>query len=487
MTTTDWTAGRIAAAVRDGEISAREVVDAALARIERYDGDVGAFLHVEQSGARRAAATVDNLPAAQRRTLPLAGVPVAVKDNVVTRDMPTTAASRILEGFRAPFDATVVARLRQAGALIVGKTNLDEFAMGSSTEHSAFHPTRNPWDLTRVPGGSSGGSAAAVAARMVPLALGSDTGGSIRQPAAYCGVVGMKPTYGRVSRFGLIAFASSLDQIGPLARTVADARLLYRVIAGSDPCDSTALEGDAGEGLDEAVSLNGLRIGLPREYFGDGTDRRIRSVVAHALDRLESSGARLVEVSLPHTPYAISTYYLIAMAEASSNLSRYDGVRYGMRAGGRDLLDMYETTRAEGFGAEVKRRILLGTHALSAGYYDAYYLKAQKVRTLIRQDFDTAFLEVDVIATPTTPDLPFRLGERETDPLQMYLSDIFTVTSNLAGIPSLVVPVGVADGLPVGLQWMAPPLADGRLLAIAELCEKTVAIEPNWPLGGTMS
>lgn len=475
----DWSATRIAQAVKAGDITATKVVDAIFDRIAAVEPAVQAFLYLDRDGAREQARQVDELSPEERARRPLAGVPIAIKDNLVTRSMPTTAASKILEGFRSPYDATVVERLRRAGAIMVGKTNLDEFAMGSSTEHSAYHPTRNPWDPDRVPGGSSGGSAAAVAARMVPVAIGSDTGGSIRQPAAYCGVVGMKPTYGRVSRYGLIAFASSLDQVGPFARSVKDVALVLEAIAGADPLDATALNEPFPPVEFDDDGWTGIRVGLPVEYYGEGIDGRVRAVIEEALSRLKTAGAELVEVSLPHTPYAIAAYYLLAPAEASSNLSRYDGVRYGLRAPARDLLDLYERTRAEGFGEEVKRRILLGTHALSAGYYDAYYLKAQKVRTLIREDFMRAFEQVDVLLTPTTPDLPFRFGERAEDPLQMYLGDIFTVTSNLAGIPSLSVPAGMAQGLPVGIQWMGPPLADGRLLDLARRFEAIA--DQSWP------
>ncbi len=462
----------------EGAVSAEEIVTSHLARIRAVDASVGAFLYVDEAGAVAEARRQDQWSAAERRERPLSGVPVAVKDNIVTQGMPTTAGSKILGEFVSPYDATVVVKLKQAGAVIIGKTNLDEFAMGSSTEHSALAETRNPWDLSRVPGGSSGGSAAAVAAQLVPLALGSDTGGSIRQPSSYCGIVGMKPTYGRVSRYGLIAFASSLDQIGPMARSIRDARLLYHVIQGADRHDSTALS-SAG---DRTVSGGPWRIGVPREYFGEGMDAGVRRLTEAALERLRGMGHALVEISLPHTSYAIATYYLIAPAEASSNLSRFDGVRYGMRAEGRDLLTMYEKTRDEGFGAEVKRRILLGTHALSAGYYDAYYLTAQKVRTLIRQDFDKAFQEVDFIVTPTTPDVAFRRGERDDDPIKMYLGDVYTVTANLAGIPGLSMPAGVADGLPVGLQWLAPGLADTALFDAAATLEPQM--EPMvWPMG----
>jgi aspartyl-tRNA(Asn)/glutamyl-tRNA(Gln) amidotransferase subunit A len=462
----------------EGAASAEEIVTSHLERIRSADSSVGAFLYVDEAGALEEARRQDRWSAVERRERPLAGVPVALKDNIVAQGMPTTAGSKILGEFRSPYDATVVVKLKQAGAMIVGKTNLDEFAMGSSTEHSALAETRNPWDVSRVPGGSSGGSAAAVAAQMVPLALGSDTGGSIRQPASYCGIVGMKPTYGRVSRYGLIAFASSLDQIGPMTRSIRDARLLYEVIKGADAHDSTALA----LGEERTVSQGPWRIGVPREYFGEGMEAGVRQVTEAALERLRSMGHELVEISLPHTPYAIAAYYLIAPAEASSNLSRYDGVRYGMRAEGRDLVTMYEKTRDEGFGAEVKRRILLGTHALSAGYYDAYYLTAQKVRTLIRQDFDYAFREVDFIVTPTTPDVAFRRGERDDDPIKMYLGDVYTVTANLAGIPGLSIPAGLADGLPVGLQWLAPRLGDLSLFDAAATLE--TQLEPMvWPMG----
>lgn len=460
----------------DGRLTAVAIVESHLERIRQMDREVGAFLIVDEEGARNEARTQDSWSRSEREQRPLSGVPIGIKDNMVTRNMPTTAGSKILEGFWSPYNATVVDKLLDSGAIIVGKTNLDEFAMGSSTEHSALQQTRNPWDLTRVPGGSSGGSAAAVAARMVPVALGSDTGGSIRQPAAYCGIVGMKPTYGRVSRYGLIAFASSLDQIGPMTRTVRDARIVYDAIQGHDPKDSTSLQGDDGRQPDGGR----FRIGVPREYFGDGIAPAVRAAVDAALNQLRTMGHELVEISLPHTEYAIATYYLIAPAEASSNLSRFDGIRYGMRSGARDLLGLYETTRDEGFGPEVKRRVLLGTHALSAGYYDAYYLTAQKVRTLIRRDFEEAFQTVDYIVTPTTPDQAFRFGERDDDPIKMYLGDIFTATANLAGIPAVSIPVGLSEGLPVGLQWLAPALSDRSLLAAAEGLEKVLHDMP-WP------
>lgn len=479
----EWDAVEMTRRVQSTEVSALELVDTALERISSVDPEVGAFLYVGAKWARERARQIDSLTREEKLKLPLAGVPVAVKDNLVTKEMPTTAGSKILEGFRAPYDATVVERLLAAGAIPVGKVNLDEFAMGSSTEHSAYHVTRNPWDTSRVPGGSSGGSAAAVAAGMVPLSLGSDTGGSIRTPASYCGIVGMKPTYGRVSRFGLIAFASSLDQVGPFSRTVRDAALLLHVITGKDPHDATSLEVRPTAPWVSAVDPSQMRVGLPEEYFGDGMDRRVRARVEAAIETLKGLGATLVPISLPHTRYAIATYYLIANAEASSNLSRYDGVRYGFRQDAADLTEMYAKTRSTGFGPEVQRRILLGTHALSAGYYDAYYLKAQKVRTLIRQDFEAAFREVDLIVTPTVPDLAFKFGEREVDPLQMYLTDIYTVTTNLAGLPGLSQPIGLADGLPVGLQWIGPALQEERILGMASTLEAVLPM-PAWPMLG---
>ncbi len=474
-----WTrsAGELHDLFSQGEVSATAIVKAHLERIRALNEDIRAFLFVDADGALQQARLEDQWSIEERKARPLAGVPVALKDNIVTRSMPTTAGSKILGEFRSPYDATVVDKLVKAGAIIIGKTNLDEFAMGSSTEHSAFGVTRNPWDRERVPGGSSGGSAAAVAARMVPVALGSDTGGSIRQPASYSGIVGFKPTYGRVSRYGLIAFASSLDQIGPMTRTVEDAHRVFEVIEGYDPHDSTSIRDASGSRNTES---HPRRVGVPKEYFGDGIDPYVREEVERGLHILRDQGHQLVEISLPHTEYAIAAYYLIAPAEASSNLSRYDGVRYGVRTEARDLLGMYEATRDEGFGDEVKRRILLGTHALSAGYYDEYYLTALKVRTLIRQDFERAFDEVDVIVTPTTPDRAFRFGERSDDPIRMYLGDIYTVTANLAGVPGISLPVGIGDGLPVGLQLLAPAMADGALLALAG--ELQGALEPMlWP------
>ncbi len=419
-----------------------------------------------------------SIGAAQRATTlgPLAGVPIALKDNMNVRGMRTTASSRILERFVPPYDATVVRHLENAGAIIVGKTNCDEFAMGSSTENSAFGPVRNPWALDRIPGGSSGGSAAAVAARCVPLALGSDTGGSIRQPAAFCGVVGLKPTYGRVSRYGLLAFASSLDQIGPFARTVADAALVLSALSGADPCDATTADESVPD-FTRALTgdVKGVRVGVPRAFVSHGVDEDVREAFEGALDALRGAGATLVDVELPHAQYAIPVYYLVCTAEASSNLARYDGVKYGYRAPAEkheNLKDMYSRSRDEGFGPEVKRRIMLGTYVLSAGYYDAFYLKALQVRTLLRRDYDQAFERADVIAMPTTPTPPFRLGEKTGDPLQMYLADVFTVSANLAGLPGISVPCGFSpDGLPIGFQLMGRMFDEATVLRVADAYE----------------
>ncbi len=457
-------------AIRTRAMSSAEAVRASLAAIERRDGRLKAFLSVDADRALVQAARVDQAIAAGQPIGPLGGVPVAVKDNICTSFGTTTCASRILGNFRAPYDAHVVGRLTEAGAVIIGKTNLDEFAMGSSTEHSGRFPSRNPWDPQRVPGGSSGGSAVAVAAGMVPAALGSDTGGSIRQPAAFCGVVGLKPSYGRVSRFGLVAFASSLDQIGSLTRTAEDAALVSRVICGHDPRDSTCADRaipDYPSLLDRR--LRGLKVGVPAEYFGPGLDDQVRQRVETAIDLFRAEGAEVVDIHLPHTKYAVACYYLIADAEASSNLARYDGVHYGHRTERpRDVIDLYASSRGEGFGDEVKRRIMLGTYVLSVGYYDAYYLKALKVRTLIKADFDRAFEQVDVIASPVTPTTAFALGEKLDDPLAMYLADIYTISVNLAGICAISVPCGFDDrGLPVGLQLTGPPFGEDRLLGVA--------------------
>ncbi len=461
--------------IRKGEVSPQQIVKAYLDRIVHVDGRIQAYTTV---AADTALAEADRCMQALRRREPLgplAGIPLAVKDVICTRGTRTTCSSRILAGFIPPYDATAMVRLREAGALLLGKTNMDEFAMGSSTENSAFRPTRNPWDLDCVPGGSSGGSAAAVAADLCAGALGTDTGGSVRQPGGFCGIAALKPTYGRVSRFGLVAFASSLDQIGPMAKDVRDAAILLGVIAGHDSQDSTSADlpvPDYVAALTGAV--RGLRIGIPAEYFVPGMDRDVEAAVREALRVLEGLGAVPVEIALPHTDYAIAVYYLVATAEASSNLGRYDGVKYGHRtARSEHLIDMYMKSRQEGFGPEVKRRIMLGTYALSAGYYDAYYLKALKVRTLIRNDFSAAFQRCDAILTPTSPTPAFRLGERTDDPLQMYLSDIFTISVNLAGIPAISVNCGFTPGgLPIGLQLMGKPFDEATILKLAHAYEQ---------------
>ena len=468
-------ASEIAGEVRSGSRRARDVVEEHLARIAGRDGELHAFLTVMGDEARAAADAVDRVVASGGDPGPLAGVPVALKDNMCTRGVPTTCASRILEGWRPPYDATVVTRLRAAGAIVIGKTNLDEFAMGSSTENSAFGPTRNPHDRTRVPGGSSGGSAAAVAAGLVPVGLGSDTGGSIRQPAALCGVVGVKPTYGAVSRYGLIAFASSLDQIGPLASSVGDAAALLEAIGGHDPLDSTSIDAPAPQvtgGLNDGVE--GLRVGIVRELMHD-IDADVVARVEIAARALEKEGASVDEVSVPAAVHGLSAYYLIAPAEASSNLARYDGVRYGLRVDGEDITEMYNETRAEGFGPEVKRRIMLGTYALSAGYYDAYYGQAQRVRTLIIRDFDAVYADHDLLLAPTAPTTAFALGAKTGNPLTMYLSDVCTIPSNLAGHPAISVPYGTGDdGLPVGVQLLAPALAEPVMFRAAAALERSL-------------
>jgi len=459
--------------VAAGDWSAAEVTDAALERIAARDGDIGAFLQSHGAEARLRAEQIDADD--QLRAQPLAGVPIALKDNMCVAGRATTAGSRILESFVPPYSATVVERLRGAGAVLIGRTNMDEFAMGSSNENSAYQTTANPWDTSRVPGGSSGGSAAAVAAGMVPGALGSDTGGSIRQPAALCGTVGLKPTYGRVSRSGLVAFASSLDQIGPLTRSVEDAALILSVIAGKDDHDSTTLAAEVPAFHAHLDAEPGdFTIGVPEAWLGDGVDVEVRDAVRGVLSELEAGGARLRPVNLPHEKCAVPTYYVVATAEASSNLARFDGVRYGFRsAHADDLASMYARSRSEGFGAEVKRRILLGTFVLSSGYYDAYYGRAQRVRTLLRNDFAAAFADVDVVIGPTAPSTAFAMGAKTDDPLAMYLSDVFTVTANLAGLPGISVPCGHdADGLPIGLQILAPELGEQKMLQAARLVEQ---------------
>lgn len=459
--------------LRRRTLTPSDLLEAYLQRIERFDGSVRAYLHVAAEAARAEARRWDDRYARGDDLPPLAGLPIAVKDLICTRGVATTCGSRILEGWRPPYDATVIARLRQAGAILLGKTNLDEFAMGSSTENSGFGPTRNPWDQARVPGGSSGGSAAAVAAGLAPWALGTDTGGSIRQPASLCGIVGLKPTYGRVSRYGLVAYGSSLDQIGPLTRTVRDAALLLQVLAGWDPLDSTSASlpvPDYQAALEGGV--RGMRIGLAREGMGEGLQPGVRAAVEQAAARLRELGADLVEVTLPTIAYALPTYYLVATAEASSNLARYDGVRHGLRVEVPDVVEMFSRTRAAGFGPEVKRRIMLGTYALSAGFYEAFYLKAQRARTLVHRDFDAAFAQVDLVLLPTSPTVAFRLGERVDDPLQMYLADIFTIPVNLAGLPGISVPCGFADGLPVGLQLIGRPFDEATVLRAAHAYEQ---------------
>ena len=472
----EFTIDAVRTAIQERKTTAFALAEEHYARIEKEDPQIGAFLTLCKDRALGQADRIDRMAAEGKPLPPLGGVPVAIKDVMVTRGVRSTAGSKALDNFIPPYDCTAVARLEAAGAVILGKTNCDEFAMGSSNENSGFHPVHNPRDLSRVPGGSSGGSAAAVAADMAVAALGSDTGGSIRQPASFCGVVGLMPTYGRVSRYGLIAFASSLDHIGPLTKTVNDAALILRTIAGRDPMDSTSADvpvPDYVVELDRPV--RGLKLGVAKEYFGDGLDAEVRRAVESAIEKLRSLGCEIVPVSLPHTRYAIPTYYLIATAEASANLARYDGVRYGHRATGvKTLSDMYRRSRDEGFGAEVKRRIMLGTYALSAGYYDAYYLKAQKVRALLAQDFVEAFHTVDAIITPTAPTAAFRLGEKSDDPLAMYLADIYTVTADLVGIPGISVPCGeTKEKLPVGLQILGKHFDEATVLRVAHAYERS--------------
>lgn len=472
-----------------GEISSVELTRYYLDRIERYDGAVRAFLRVDAAAALAQAESIDARRKAGKPLGPLAGLPVAIKDVLCTQGEPTTCGSRMLENFRSPYDATVVAKLKAADAVLIGKTNMDEFAMGGSNENSAFFPAHNPWDLARVPGGSSGGSAACVAARMAPLAVGSDTGGSIRAPAGLCGITGMKPTYGRVSRYGLVAFASSLDQIGPMGQTAEDCALLLEVLAGHDPNDSTSINKPVPR-YSQTVRqpLEGLRLGLVREHFGEGLDGEVEAAVREAVRVYELLGAKVCELSMPHSKYAVAAYYVIAPCEASSNLARYDGVHYGYRTSEKysplgagegsktadnPLVQMYRRSRSEGFGAEVQRRIMIGAYALSAGYYDAYYKKALKVRRLIRQDFDRAFEQVDLIAGPVTPTPAFKIGERANDPLAMYLFDLYTVSTNLAGIGGISIPCGFSSsGLPIGFHLQAPPFAEERLLRGAHMFQQ---------------
>ncbi len=475
---TRMTAADLAGSIAAGDVSAAEVTQAHLDRIALTDPVLHAFLHVAPDRALAAARAVDAKRAAGEPLGPLAGVPLALKDVLTTRDMPTTCGSRILDGWVPPYDATITARLRRAGVVILGKTNMDEFAMGSSTENSAFGPSRNPWDTGRVPGGSSGGSSVAVTAHQVPLGIGTDTGGSIRQPAAVCGIVGVKPTYGGSSRYGLVAFASSLDTPGPLARTVLDAALLHEVMSGHDPLDSTSIDAPVPPVVAAARNpdVNDVRIGVVTEFQGEGYQPGVLARFHEAVGLLESAGAKIIEVSCPHFRYALPAYYLIAPSECSSNLARFDGMRYGLRVGddgSRSAEEVMSLTRAAGFGPEVKRRIMLGTYALSSGYYDAYYGKAQQVRTLITRDFDAAFEQVDVLVSPTTPTTAFPIGERVDDPMAMYLADLCTIPSDLAGNAAISMPCGLADEdrLPVGLQIMAPALADDRLYRVGAAAE----------------
>jgi len=460
--------------LRKHELSSQELTLAAFQRISETDDKVHAYITLCRDAALAQAREADERLKQDGNAQPLLGIPIAVKDNFLTRGLRTTCASKILGDFMPPYDATVIKHIRDAGAVITGKTNLDEFAMGSSAENSAFFPTRNPWNMERVPGGSSGGSAAAVAADQCVAALGTDTGGSIRQPAAFCGVVGLKPTYGRVSRYGIIAFASSMDQVGPITKDVRDCALMLEAIAGHDPADSTSTDRSVPRYSDALTGdVKGLRLGVPKEYFISGIAPEVEHAVRDAIRLLETNGAVVEEISLPHTEYAVAVYYIVATAEASSNLARYDGMRFGHRAGAKDLLETYMLSREEGFGPEVKRRIMLGTYALSAGYYDAYYLKAQGVRALIKQDFDAAFQRCDAIITPTAPSTAFKIGEKIEDPLQMYLSDIYTISVNLAGLPALSLPCGFdGDGMPIGLQIIGKHFDEATILRLAYAYEQ---------------
>jgi aspartyl-tRNA(Asn)/glutamyl-tRNA(Gln) amidotransferase subunit A len=461
--------------ISSGERTARVVVEAAVGAAERLNETLNAFLQIDREGALKRAAEIDEAAAASAVGSPLAGIPIAIKDNICVRGLQASCGSRILGPYHPPYSATVIERLQQAGAVIIGKTNCDEFAMGSSNENSAFGPVRNPWDTTRVPGGSSGGSAAAVASGIVPAALGSETGGSVRQPAALCGIVGLKPTYGRFSRYGLVAFASSLDNIGVFGQSVKDVAAITRVIAGRDPHDSTSADVDVPDYAAEIErEIKGARIGVPRSLFGEGLDAEVRASVEAAIEAYRELGAEIVEIELPHSKYCIAVYYIIATAEASSNLARFDGVRYGFRAEeATTLREMYRRTRDEGFGAEVKRRIMLGTYVLSSGYYDAYYRRAQQVRSLIKRDFQQAFERCDVIATPTTPTPAFLLGEKVDDPLAMYLNDIYTCTANLAGVPGISIPCGLSgERLPIGLQLVGPHWSEAMLFQLAHAYEQ---------------
>jgi len=477
MELTNLTIAQVYQALIKKEFSALELCQAYLDKIKKEDKKVSAFLTINEDFALSQAKKIDDIISTSRGIPLLAGIPCAIKDNILVEGIRCTAASKILENYIAPYDATVIKKLKREGCVILGKTNLDEFAMGSSTENSAFGPTRNPYDLTRVPGGSSGGSAAAVAGNLCVYALGSDTGGSIRQPASFCGVVGLKPTYGAVSRYGLIAFASSLDQIGPITKTVEDCQIVFEAISGKDELDSTSVESKISN---LKFQISNLRIGVPREYFIKGIEPEVEKIIKQAIKKYEELGAKIEEIKLPHTEYALPCYYIIAPSEAGANLARYDGIKYGYSTANNptiqqsnNLIDVYLKSREEGFGAEVRRRIMLGTYALSAGYYEAYYLKALKVRTLIKEDFDQAFKKVDVIFTPVSPTPGFKLGEKITDPLTMYLSDIFTVSVNLAGLPALSLPCGKIGKLPVGLQIIGQSFEENKILKIGEIFEKT--------------
>jgi aspartyl-tRNA(Asn)/glutamyl-tRNA(Gln) amidotransferase subunit A len=472
------TISELTARLRKREISAREATEACLQQIDRIDGQIHAFLSHDRADTLAQADAADRLLREGSNGRPLLGVPIAIKDVIAVKSQPLNCASKILKNFISPYDATVIEKLRAAGAIVFGRLNMDEFAMGSSTENSAFDVTRNPWDTTRIPGGSSGGSAAAVAAHECLASLGSDTGGSIRQPAALCGCVGLKPTYGRVSRYGLVAFASSLDQIGPFTKDIHDAASLLTVLSGHDPLDSTSIPHPVPDyTLALTGDIKGIKIGLPKEYFIEGIDPEVNAAVKAAIHQIQKLGGEIVEISLPHTDYAVATYYIVATAEASANLARFDGIRYGLRVEGNDPIELYGKTRGAGFGAEVKRRIILGTYVLSSGYYDAYYLRAQKVRTLIRQDFLNAFEKVDVIITPTTPTAAFKVGEKSDDPMQMYLSDIFTISCNLAGICGVSLPCGFTKNpkLPIGLQLLGKPFGEETLLKVGHAYEQSTA------------
>ena len=476
MEITDLTITQAHEKIIKREISARELITAFLNRIKKKDQEIFSFLTQSKNLALSQAKEVDNWILEKKNIPVLAGIPLAVKDNILVQKEKCTAASRILENYIAPYDATVIRKLKAQGCVILGKANLDEFAMGSSTENSAFGPTRNPHDLTRVPGGSSGGPAAAVAANLCTYALGSDTGGSIRQPASFCGVVGLKPTYGAVSRSGLISMASSLDQIGPIAKTVEDAKIIFEIISGKDPLDSTSVECRSLKA--KSYNLKAIKIGVPKEYFIEGMDKEVESAIKEAIKKIENQGFKIEEISLPHAEYALACYYIIMPSEVSANLARYDGIKYGyskvnnLTSKIQNLLDVYLKSRGEGFGEEVRRRIMLGTYALSAGYYEAYYLRAQKVRTLIREDFEKAFRKVNLILTPVSPTPAFKIGEKITDPIAMYLSDIFTIAVNLAGLPAISIPCSKVNGLPVGLQIIGRPFEEDRIFELGEFFEK---------------